>query len=89
MDAAQNAFNSVSDTVKGATDTASKETNKNVAKDSDASAGTRAEAAKDAVGDKANEVKHSIYTLRPQSEVDVCWFEDNTICWLTSPFCGK
>lgn len=31
-----------------------------VAKDDSASAGTRANAAKDAVGDKANEVKHSV-----------------------------
>lgn len=31
-----------------------------VAENSDASAGTRASAAKDAVGDKANEVKHSV-----------------------------
>lgn len=31
-----------------------------VAKDDDASLGTRATAAKDAVGDKAGEVKHSV-----------------------------
>ncbi|KAL9130211.1 MAG: hypothetical protein Q9217_001556 [Psora testacea] len=60
MDAASNAAKSVSDTIKGATDTASKETNKNIAKDSDASIGTRAEAGKDAVGDKAKEVQHKV-----------------------------
>ncbi|KAL2044579.1 hypothetical protein ABVK25_012356 [Lepraria finkii] len=59
MDAAKNAANSVTDTVKGTLDTTSKEANKNVAKDSDASVGTRAEATKDAVGDKANEIKHT------------------------------
>ena len=32
-----------------------------IAKDSDASVGTRAEAGKDAVGDKANELKHKVY----------------------------
>ncbi|KAG8528897.1 Glucose-repressible protein [Bacidia gigantensis] len=58
MEAVKNTANSVTDTVKGATDTASKEANKNVAKDSNASAGTRAEAATDAVGDKTNELKH-------------------------------
>lgn len=39
---------------------ASKEANKNVAKDSDASLGTRAQAAKDAAGDKVDESKHSV-----------------------------
>lgn len=38
--------------------TASKEGNKEVAKDSNASLGTRAEAAKDAIGDKMDESKH-------------------------------
>ena len=33
-----------------------------VAKDSDASIGTRAEAAKDATGDKMNEMKHTVRT---------------------------
>ncbi|KAH9460870.1 hypothetical protein Pst134EA_017181 [Puccinia striiformis f. sp. tritici] len=39
------------------TNAGSKEANKTVAKDSDASLGTRATAAKDALGDKVNEVK--------------------------------
>ncbi|KAI1438344.1 glucose-repressible gene protein [Xylaria sp. CBS 124048] len=42
----------------GVTSSGSKEANKNVAKDSDASIGTRASAAKDAVGDKIDEQKH-------------------------------
>jgi hypothetical protein len=49
---------SVAETVKGGGATASKEANKAVAKDEDASIGTRLGAAKDAVGDKANEMKH-------------------------------
>ena len=72
-------MNSVTDTVKGAVDTTSKEANKStfhytrtqglltinprsidVAKDSNAGVGTRAEAAKDAAGDKANEMKHTV-----------------------------
>ncbi|CAD6589923.1 MAG: hypothetical protein ASARMPREDX12_004076 [Alectoria sarmentosa] len=51
--------NSASDSLKGTADQASKEGNKQVAKDSDADASTRASAAKDAVSDKAGEVKHS------------------------------
>ncbi|RYC65423.1 hypothetical protein CHU98_g819 [Xylaria longipes] len=42
----------------GATSTGSKEANKQVAKDNDATLGTRASAAKDAVGDKFDEQKH-------------------------------
>lgn len=38
---------------------ASKEANKNVAKDSDASVGTRAQAAGDAIGDKKDEMSHN------------------------------
>ncbi|UZJ53726.1 hypothetical protein CBS101457_003046 [Exobasidium rhododendri] len=49
----------VAETVAGGGATASKEANKAVAKDSDASASTRLGAAKDAVGDKVNEVKHN------------------------------
>ncbi|KAF3064993.1 Glucose-repressible gene protein [Daldinia childiae] len=59
MDKIQNAANYVSDTVKGATSTASKETNKSVAKDNNADFTTRASAAKDAVGDKVDETKHN------------------------------
>lgn len=43
---------------------ASKEANKNVAKDSDASLGTRAQAAKDAAGDKIDESKNSVSCQR-------------------------
>lgn len=53
----RNAANSVSDTVSQATSGASKEGNKQVAKDDNASLGTRASAAKDAAGDKVNEEK--------------------------------
>jgi len=49
----------VGDKVNEATSGASKEANKNVAKDSDASVGTRASAAKDALGDKVDESKNS------------------------------
>ncbi|KAL8723771.1 MAG: hypothetical protein Q9225_000066 [Loekoesia sp. 1 TL-2023] len=56
----RNLANQASETVQGATSTASKETNKNVAKDSDAPLGSRAEAAKDAVGDKVDEQKHEV-----------------------------
>ncbi|KHN94129.1 glucose repressible protein Grg1 [Metarhizium album ARSEF 1941] len=60
MDSLKQGANYVSETVKQATSGASKETNKEVAKDSNASLGTRssASAAKDALGDKANEHKH-------------------------------
>jgi Glucose-repressible protein Grg1 len=44
---------------------ASKEVNKNVAKDSNADVSTRATAAKDAVGDKFDETKHSVSTKLP------------------------
>ncbi|KAJ5915751.1 glucose-repressible protein [Penicillium verhagenii] len=49
------AANYVSETIQGAGSTASKEANKHVAKDSDAKVTTRAQAAVDAVGDKADE----------------------------------
>lgn len=50
----------VGDKVNEVTSGASKEANKNVAKDSDASLGTRASAAKDAVGDKVDESSNSV-----------------------------
>lgn len=50
----------VGDKVNEATSGASKEANKNVAKDSDASLGTRASAAKDAASDKIDESKNSV-----------------------------
>ncbi|KAL2760526.1 hypothetical protein ACRALDRAFT_2096831 [Sodiomyces alcalophilus JCM 7366] len=59
METIKNAANYVSESVQQAGSTASKEANKNVAKDSDASLGSRATAAKDAVGDKVDEQKHS------------------------------
>jgi hypothetical protein len=55
----QNAANYVSESIQGAGSTASKEANKNVAKDSDASLSTRAQAAGDAIGDKVDEQTHS------------------------------
>ncbi|KAI0431891.1 glucose-repressible gene protein [Xylaria sp. FL1042] len=58
MDNVKNAANYVADSVKSATSTGSKEANKQVAKDNDASISTRASAAKDAVGDKFDEQKH-------------------------------
>ncbi|EPS33578.1 Glucose-repressible protein [Penicillium oxalicum] len=58
METVKNAANYVSETIQGTGATAQKETNKNVAKDSDASLGTRAEAAKDAVVNKKDETVH-------------------------------
>jgi hypothetical protein len=49
----------VSESIQGGGAEASKEVNKNVAKDSDASIGTRASAAKDAVFDKKDETSHN------------------------------
>jgi hypothetical protein len=54
----QNAANYVSESVQGAGAQASHEANKNVAKDSDASLGTRASAAKDSIGDKFDQKSH-------------------------------
>ncbi|CAJ0554185.1 Ff.00g126970.m01.CDS01 [Fusarium sp. VM40] len=58
MDSVKNAVNSATETVQQGLAGTSKEANKNVAKDSNAGIGTRASAAKDALGDKANEEKH-------------------------------
>ena len=58
MESIKQAANYVSESVQGATSQASKETNKEVAKDSHANVGTRASAAKDAVGDKINQSGH-------------------------------
>ncbi|KAM3080887.1 Glucose-repressible protein [Clarireedia jacksonii] len=58
METVKNAANYVAETVQGAGATASKEANKNVAKDNDASLGTRANAGVDAVKDKFDEQKH-------------------------------
>jgi hypothetical protein len=54
----QNAANYVSESVQGAGSQASKEANKHVAKDNDASLSSRATAAKDAVGDKFDQSSH-------------------------------
>ncbi|RMZ83613.1 hypothetical protein DV738_g907, partial [Chaetothyriales sp. CBS 135597] len=53
----KNAANFVSDKISEVTSGASAEANKTIAKDSDASLGTRASAAKDAIGDKFSENK--------------------------------
>ncbi|KAH7008132.1 glucose repressible protein Grg1 [Ilyonectria destructans] len=58
MDSIKQGANYVSETVQKAASGASKETNKEVAKDSNASIGTRASAAKDAIGDKSKESGH-------------------------------
>lgn len=55
----QNAANYVSESVQGTGAGASKEANKNVAKDNDASISTRASAAKDSVVDKKDEFSHN------------------------------
>lgn len=54
----RNAANYVSESIQGAGATASKEANKNVAKDSNASLSTRAQAAGDAISDKVDEQTH-------------------------------
>jgi len=58
METVKNAVNYVSETVQGGGAEASKEANKSVAKDSNASVGTRASAAKDALGDKVDQHSH-------------------------------
>ncbi|KAI1610227.1 glucose-repressible protein [Exophiala viscosa] len=58
MDTIKNTVNYVSESIQGAGSTASKEGNKNVAKDSNASLSTRAQAAGDAIGDKFDEQAH-------------------------------
>ncbi|KAL7949080.1 glucose-repressible protein Grg1 [Trichoderma barbatum] len=58
MDSIKQGANYVGEKVQQATSGASKETNKQVAKDSDAPVGTRASAAKDTLSDKMSESKH-------------------------------
>ncbi|KAF5664866.1 putative glucose repressible Grg1 [Fusarium heterosporum] len=58
MESIKQAGNYVAETIQSATAGASKETNKEVAKSSDASLSTRATAAKDAVSDKVDESSH-------------------------------
>ncbi|KAK7730388.1 Glucose-repressible protein [Cytospora paraplurivora] len=57
METIKNTANYVADKVQGTGHEASKEANKNVAKDSNVSLGNRAEAGVDAVKDKAHESK--------------------------------
>ncbi|OCT54665.1 Glucose-repressible protein [Cladophialophora carrionii] len=59
MESVKNAANYVGDKAQEVTSGTSKEANKSVAKDSDASLGTRASAAKDAASDKMDETSHS------------------------------
>ncbi|KAJ6134002.1 Glucose-repressible protein [Penicillium sp. IBT 18751x] len=59
METVKNAANYVAETIQGAGATASKEANKEVAKDSNASISTRANAAVDALGDKKDEQVHN------------------------------
>ncbi|KAJ5194754.1 Glucose-repressible protein [Penicillium cinerascens] len=59
METVKQTVNYVAETVQGAGATASKEANKEVAKDSDAKISTRANAAFDAVGDKKDEQVHN------------------------------
>ncbi|PHH90317.1 hypothetical protein CDD83_3991 [Cordyceps sp. RAO-2017] len=58
MESVKQAANYVSETVQGVTSGASKEANKEVAKDSNVAVGTRLSAAKDAVGDKVEQTTH-------------------------------
>ncbi|KAK7416859.1 hypothetical protein QQX98_004917 [Neonectria punicea] len=58
MDSVKQGADYVAEKVQKGTSTASKETNKEEAKDSNAPIGSRATAAKDALGDKADETKH-------------------------------
>jgi len=58
MDTIKQAGNYVSDKIQGTGHEASKEANKEVAKDNNAGVGTRLQAAGDAVSDKAKEHKY-------------------------------
>ncbi|KAI9151762.1 Glucose-repressible protein [Paramyrothecium foliicola] len=58
MDSIKQAANYVSESVQGAVSGASKEGNKQIAKDSQAPVGTRLTAAKDAASDKISETGH-------------------------------
>lgn len=58
MQAVKDTVNSAVETVQGYTAQASKEGNKEVAKDSNADASTRLTAGKDAIGDKLNQSSH-------------------------------
>ncbi|KAJ5646131.1 hypothetical protein N7490_002503 [Penicillium lividum] len=60
METIKNAAKYVSESVQGAGAEASKEVNKEIAKDGDAKLSTRATAVKDAVVDKKDEKSHDI-----------------------------
>ncbi|KAL3422393.1 glucose-repressible gene protein [Phlyctema vagabunda] len=59
METIKNAANYVAETVQGTGAEASKEANKSVAKDNDATLSSRATAAKDALVDKKDETSHN------------------------------
>ncbi|EXJ84222.1 hypothetical protein A1O3_04889 [Capronia epimyces CBS 606.96] len=59
MNALRSAGNYITNKAKGAGDTASKETNKSIAKDHNVRTSTRLRAAGDAVKDKVNETSHN------------------------------
>ncbi|KAJ5852251.1 Glucose-repressible protein Grg1 [Penicillium soppii] len=59
METIKQGMNYVAETVQGTGAEASKEANKNVAKNDDAKISTRASAAKDAIVDKKDEVSHN------------------------------
>ncbi|KAI9900647.1 hypothetical protein N3K66_004909 [Trichothecium roseum] len=58
MESAKQAVNYVTETVQGTLSGASKEANKEVAKDNNVDVGTRLTAAKDALGDKVDQSGH-------------------------------
>jgi len=58
METVKNTVNYVKETVEGATSQGSKEANKQVAKDNNATIGTRVNAAGDAIGDKFDQHTH-------------------------------
>ena len=66
----QNAANYVAETVQGTGAEASKEANKQVAKDNDASLSSRATAAKDALIDKKDETSHNTKADVHKGELD-------------------
>lgn len=65
MDTVKNAANYVSDKTSEVLNSASKETNKEVAKDSNVSIGNRAEAGKDYLKDSVNEVSFDLSHIPP------------------------
>ncbi|KAL7784974.1 glucose-repressible protein Grg1 [Trichoderma ceciliae] len=59
METAKQAFNYVAESIQGTASGASKETNKEIAKNDNVNVSTRLTAAKDAVGDKFDESSHN------------------------------